>query len=75
MAVRPTAQGILADESREKREEIIGLLEKAYWMEIETAAGPRSYPQATRDEVPGLVASLVHAGEEVYGVKMLASTL
>jgi bacterioferritin len=36
MAVRPTAQGILADESREKREEIIGLLEKAYWMEIET---------------------------------------
>jgi bacterioferritin len=36
MAVRPTAQGILADESREKREEIIGLLERAYWMEIET---------------------------------------
>ena len=36
MAVRPTAQGILADDSREKREEIIGLLEKAYWMEIET---------------------------------------
>ena len=36
MAVRPTAQGILADESREKREEIIDLLEKAYWMEIET---------------------------------------
>ena len=36
MAVRSTAQGILADENREKREEIIGLLEKAYWMEIET---------------------------------------
>src|SRR2546423_10842296 len=36
MAVRSTAQGILADESREKREEIIGLLEQAYWMEIET---------------------------------------
>ena len=36
MAVRPTAQGILADESREKREEIIDLLEKAYWMEIVT---------------------------------------
>ena len=31
-----TTQGILADESREKREEIISLLEKAYWMEIET---------------------------------------
>src|SRR5204862_997443 len=36
MAVRSTAQGILADENREKREEIIGLLERAYWMEIET---------------------------------------
>jgi bacterioferritin len=36
MAVRSTAQGILADENSEKREEIIGLLEKAYWMEIET---------------------------------------
>ena len=36
MAVRSTAQGILADENREKREEIIDLLEKAYWMEIET---------------------------------------
>jgi len=36
MAVRSTAQGILADENREKRAEIIGLLEKAYWMEIET---------------------------------------
>ncbi len=28
--------GILADESTAKREEIIGLLKKAYWMEIET---------------------------------------
>jgi bacterioferritin len=36
MAVRSTAQGILADENSEKREEIIDLLEKAYWMEIET---------------------------------------
>jgi bacterioferritin len=36
MAVRSASQGILADENREKREEIIGLLTKAYWMEIET---------------------------------------
>ncbi len=28
--------GILADDSTAKREEIIGLLKKAYWMEIET---------------------------------------
>jgi bacterioferritin len=36
MAVRTSAQGILAEENREKREEIIELLTKAYWMEIET---------------------------------------
>src|SRR3712207_8384312 len=28
--------GILAEESREKREEIVALLQQAYWMEIET---------------------------------------
>jgi bacterioferritin len=33
---RNTGQGILADENREKRDEIIGLLTSAYWMEIET---------------------------------------
>ena len=36
MAVRSSAQGILAEENREKREEILELLTKAYWMEIET---------------------------------------
>ncbi len=29
-------RGILSDENREKREEIVELLKKAYWMEIET---------------------------------------
>ena len=33
---RNAAQGILADENTDKREEIIALLSKAYWMEIET---------------------------------------
>jgi bacterioferritin len=36
MGTRTTGAGILSDENREKREEIIGLLTKAYWMEIET---------------------------------------
>jgi len=36
MAVRPSSQGILADEQADKRDEIIELLKKAYWMEIET---------------------------------------
>jgi bacterioferritin len=36
MSVRHASQGILADDQLEKREEIIELLVKAYWMEIET---------------------------------------
>ena len=36
MTTRTSSQGILSDENREKREEIIELLTKAYWMEIET---------------------------------------
>ena len=36
MTTRTSSQGILADENTEKREEIIALLTKAYWMEIET---------------------------------------
>ena len=36
MTIRTSSQGILAEENREKREEIIGLLTKAYWMELET---------------------------------------
>jgi bacterioferritin len=36
MATRTASAGILADENREKREEIVELLTKAYWMEIET---------------------------------------
>ena len=34
--IRNSSEGVLADENREKREEIIALLTKAYWMEIET---------------------------------------
>ena len=36
MTTRTSSQGILADENREKREEIIELLTNAYWMELET---------------------------------------
>jgi bacterioferritin len=34
--VRRAGQGVLAEENAEKREEIVELLKKAYWMEIET---------------------------------------
>ncbi len=33
---RSTAQGILSDESSQSREQIVALLAKAYWMELET---------------------------------------
>jgi bacterioferritin len=35
-STRAAAEGILADDQRAKRDEIIAMLEKAYWMEIET---------------------------------------
>jgi bacterioferritin len=34
--IRSAAQGILADDNTETREQIIEMLKKAYWMEIET---------------------------------------
>src|SRR5205085_6710337 len=36
MPTRSSSQGILADDNTEKRDEIVALLCKAYWMEIET---------------------------------------
>jgi ABC-2 type transport system ATP-binding protein len=44
-------------------------------IEIETARGVRTYTGARRDDVPGIVAGLVHEGERVYEVRILASTL
>jgi len=36
MPVKSPARSILSDEHADKREEIVALLERAYWMEIET---------------------------------------
>jgi bacterioferritin len=35
-SVRSSSEGILSDDKAQQREELIGLLRKAYWMEIET---------------------------------------
>jgi bacterioferritin len=35
-SVRSSSEGILSDDKLAQREELIGLLQKAYWMEIET---------------------------------------
>ena len=44
-------------------------------VEVETANGVRSFPDARREDVPRIVAELVSSGEQVYGVSLLASTL
>ncbi len=36
MSVRTSARGILSEENAERREQIVGMLCQAYWMEIET---------------------------------------
>jgi ABC-2 type transport system ATP-binding protein len=44
-------------------------------VEVETAAGARTFAEAGREDAPGIVAKLVEDGEQVYGVRLLASTL
>jgi ABC-2 type transport system ATP-binding protein len=50
-------------------------LERPRGVEIETADGKRVYERAGREDVPRLVAGLVNAGEQVYGARLLTSTL
>jgi ABC-2 type transport system ATP-binding protein len=44
-------------------------------IEVETAEGPRTYPGAVREDAPRIVAELVAAGERIYGVQVITSTL
>jgi ABC-2 type transport system ATP-binding protein len=44
-------------------------------VEVELESGVRSFPDARREQVPEIVAELVAAGERVYGVRVLSSTL
>jgi ABC-2 type transport system ATP-binding protein len=44
-------------------------------VEVETAGGTRLFEGAGRDEAPRIVADLVAAGEQVYEVRVLRSTL
>jgi ABC-2 type transport system ATP-binding protein len=50
-------------------------LTKARGVEVELASGTRVFDGATRDDVPRIVAELVGAGEQVYSVQLLRSTL
>jgi ABC-2 type transport system ATP-binding protein len=50
-------------------------LSQARGVEVELESGVRSFPEATREQVPDIVARLVAEGERVYGVRVLTSTL
>jgi ABC-2 type transport system ATP-binding protein len=50
-------------------------LSSAGGVEVDTAGGTRRWPDASRDDAPRIVADLVAAGEQVYGVRVLRSTL
>lgn len=36
MAANASAMGILSEQAKDKREELVGMLRRAYWMEVET---------------------------------------
>jgi ABC-2 type transport system ATP-binding protein len=44
-------------------------------VEIDLAGGTRAFPDASREDAPRLVAELVAAGERIFGVRVLATTL
>jgi ABC-2 type transport system ATP-binding protein len=44
-------------------------------VEVDLLGGTRLFPDAEREEVPEIVGELVAAGERVYGVRVMSSTL
>ncbi len=50
-------------------------LSSAGGVEVDTANGTRRWPVARHDDVPRFVADLVAAGEQIYGVRVLRSSL
>jgi ABC-2 type transport system ATP-binding protein len=50
-------------------------LSRAGGVEVTTGRGPRTFAQATREDVPRIVRELVEAGEDVYEVHVVRSSL
>ena len=50
-------------------------LESGGAVEVELSSGVRRYEGAGRDDVPAIVAALVGEGEQVFGARVVASTL
>ncbi len=52
-----------------------GELTQARGVEVQTGAGVKCFPDARREDVPKIVAELVHDREDVYEVTIIRSTL
>jgi ABC-2 type transport system ATP-binding protein len=52
-----------------------GELARPRGVEIETNGGARTYVEARREDIPRLIAELVRDGQDVYGARVLTSTL
>jgi ABC-2 type transport system ATP-binding protein len=50
-------------------------LSRARGVEVETGTGVRLFEGATREEAPAIVARLVAEGEQIYSVRVLATSL
>jgi ABC-2 type transport system ATP-binding protein len=50
-------------------------LARARGVEVDLDEGVRAFPEASREQVPKIVARLVADGQRVYGVRVLSSTL
>ena len=50
-------------------------LARSRGVDVETESGLQHFPDASRDDAPGIVADLVARGERVYGVRVLTTSL
>jgi ABC-2 type transport system ATP-binding protein len=50
-------------------------LSQAGGVEVQTGRGVRHFAQATREEIPRIVRELVEAGEDVFEIRVLRSSL
>ena len=50
-------------------------LSHAGGVEVDTGRGTRTFGQATREDIPRIVRELVEAGEDVYDVRLVRSSL
>ena len=66
---------VIVDRGRTIAEGAPAELVVAGGVEIETAGGPRRYPDAGREDIPELIALLVAEGERIYGARVVAGTL